>query len=509
MNQSNRKLLAQMATPTRLGKTIGREYMGAEYVVFDWLLQVEKIILDALNDPKQRFIILNLPPQVGKSTFAMLAIAWYLGMNPMKQVIFVAYSEEYASSWGLKVRNLLQQYGPRFFGETVSVDTTSKSNWKMSNGFGGMLSAGIGGGITGNPGHLIWIDDVLKTMEEAASPSAKEKHLAEYDGAISSRFHDDTTVVITATRFAEDDLSGALIERQNRPGYEGDRFEVISIPAIAEPPEDLELDEDELAKWTDDLGRKYGDSLECVHSGKFFEQRRASLPAFVWSALYQQSPSVREGGMFPRSNWQYWSKIDPPRCSRYVRVWDLATTEGGGDWTVGSKWGLGLDGHLYLMERERVRRGTGAVENLVKRVAERDGYNTKILIEQEKAGAGVTVVENYQRLLRGYVVEKAKVEGTKEQRATPYSSMQQNKMCHLPADDPQLCKEWIDEHKMMMGDGRRPRHDDQIDTGAYAALDLLSQGPTDMFIPNEGLDSARLEQGFMRELMGESIFSVN
>jgi hypothetical protein len=46
-------------------------------------------------------------------------------------------------------------------------------------------------------------------------------------------------------------------------------------------------------------------------------------------------------------------------------------------------------------------------------------------------------------------------------------------------------REWIDEHRKMMGDGRRPRHDDQIDTGAYAAMELLSQGGVTMFLPHE------------------------
>lgn len=418
------------------------------------------------------------------TTLMMFLIGWYLGMFPERQVIFVAYAAEYAESWGLKTRNLMDRYGRDLFGHGVSTQRATAGDWKMDNGFGGMLSVGIGGGITGNPGHLIVIDDVIKTMEEAASPTTKRKHLAEYDGAISSRFQPGTTVVACATRFAEDDLSGSLIERCSVPGYQGEQWEVIAIPAIAEPPESLELSPEELAIWTDFLGRSAGQALQGRYSQKFYERRRGSLDPYTWSAVYQQNPSVPEGGMFPKGNWRTWEEL--PRLGRTVRAWDLAATAGGGDWTVGTKMALGEDGDLYVLDSQRFQRNSAAVEQAVKDTALVDGYGVKILIEEEKAGAGRALVEHYQRLLSGYTVEPAKVDGAKEVRARPYSAMQHNRRVWLPAswtDDRR--KAWVDEHKRMMGDGRRPRHDDQIDTAAYCTLELLGTGTSEMWIPGE------------------------
>lgn len=513
MTDPNLELMRKIGTPTRLGVTIGQEYMGVEYVPYDWILEVERRVLLAIQRPGRSFIILNVPPQNGKTTtFGMLLAAWYLGFWPHRQVIFIAYSEEYAASWGLKTRNLLQRYG-HLFGEAVSSQADSKTNWKMANGFGGMISVGITGGITGNPGHLIIIDDVIKTMEDAASITAKAKHLDEYDGAISSRFQENTVVLVTATRFAEDDLSGRLIERQNEPGYAGDRFEVISIPALATPPDDITLTDDELAEWSDFLGRHEGEGLEGRYSQGFYESRRDTLPNFIWSAVYQQDPATREGGMFPPSKWAYWNIADPtrPSITRTVRVWDLATTEGGGDWTVGSKWGLGSNGDLYLLERERFRKSSADVEFEVLAAARRDGVMCKIIIEQERQGSGKAVVSHYKRILPGYIVDAAKAEGSKEQRATPYSIYQNQGRCHLPAHEKQLCKEWVDEHRKMMGDGRKPRHDDQIDTGAYAALDLMGVSGIALFVPGEdqlmdGNGEALSQDSFEAVLLGENRF---
>lgn len=508
------ELWEKMATPTRLGVTIGKDYLGRRYIPYPWTLHVESRILDAVADPAERFIILNVPPQWGKTTYSgMLLPAWYLGMYPHHQVIFVAYSETYAESWGIKTKNLLARYGKELFGVGVSTHTTAGSNWKTSQGFGGMLSVGIGGGITGNPGNLIIIDDVIKTMEEASSITTKRKHLAEYDGSISSRFQEQTddqpgsTVIITATRFADDDLSGSLIERMDAKGYSGDKWEVISIPALAEPPDEVEIDgnkvsfddltDEQQEQWTDFLGRHRGEAALARYSRRFYEQKRASIDPYTWSAVFQQRPSVAEGGMFPAQHWKFWDDTNIPEITRKVRAWDLAATEGAGDYTVGTLMGLGVNGDLYVLGRERFQRNSAEVERIVASVARADGYEVKILIEQEKAGAGKSLVEHYQRMLAGYFVQPAKIDGAKEVRARPYSAMQNNGRVWLPKHDAELCKSWVGEHKKMMGDGRRPRHDDQIDTAAYCCLDLIGQGETAMWIPGEredGLASALFAQ---------------
>ncbi len=489
-------LIEKMGTPSRLGQTIGKDFLGSRYRVYPWVSYVESRVLEAVTDPEPRFIILNVPPQSGKTTFSGLLLpSWYLGMYPHHQVFFIAYAQEYAESWGVKCRNLLTRYGRELFGVGMSKSQAAGGNWKTTGDIGGMVSVGIDGQITGRPGNLIVIDDVISTMEDASSSTKKRKHLEQYDGAISSRFQEGsideedgsvvpgTTVVVTATRFAEDDLSGRLIERMDKAGYAGDKWEVISIPALASPPEDLEGEA--LEEWRDFLGRRAGEGLHGRYSQRFYEQRRASIDPYVFSALYQQDPSVRAGGMFPKPMWRYWNDTNLPNLVRTVRVWDLASTEGGGDWTVGSKFALGADGDLYLLAREREQLGPDKVQELVKATAAADGFEVKILIEQEKAGAGKALVEVYKTLLAGYNVAPAKIDGSKEVRATPYSAMQRVGRVHLPEADEKLCEEWKTEHAKMMGDGRRPRHDDQIDTGAYATLDLLGEGVTSLWIPGE------------------------
>lgn len=516
--RENLDLASKMATPTRLGVTIGKQFLGRPYIPFPWMLAVEKVLLQAIAKGNGR-IIVNVPPQNGKTTtFGMLLAAWYLGMNPFDQVIFVAYNETYASSWGEKTRNLLKRYGGELFGVAVSNMKDSAKDWKMNNGIGGMISAGITGGITGNPGHLVLVDDVVKTMEEAGNPTTLEHHLEEFDGSISTRFQENTTVVIMATRWSETDLSGALIERQNQPGWKGDVYEVFNIPAIAEPDDEEDMTPEELAEWTDFLGRHVGEGLLGRFSQAYYEKKMATLQGgFTWTALYQGKPASRTGGMFPKEKWRWYSPASRPEMVRKVRVWDLATTEGGGDWTVGTLAGTDSESDLFLIDRQRFRRNPGDVETEVKRIAALDGYGVKIIIEQERAGAGKTVVEHYKRILPGYVVEPGNADGTKEQRATASSGMQNLGRWWLPDDQPEMTKEWVEEHRKMMGDGRRPRHDDQVDTSSYAALDLMSQGSVELIIGGgfDDPDGEWTEDGLwlpheaqMQALLGQGIFAV-
>lgn len=474
----------RIATPTRIGVHFAEELWGAgvEYRIDPWLALTEQTVVPAiLNRDEESFVMVNLPPQVGKTSFSgELLPFWLLGMFPDLRIILVTYSDDYSRMRGSQVRNMMQTYGPKLFGVDVDPKNQSSADWTIAGHRGGMLSVGIGSQITGRSGDVIIIDDIIKNAEEAASITTKRKQLLEYDGTIRTRLQPGGTILITATRWAEDDLSGALRERQEAPDYEGDRYEVLSFAAIAEPEDDEEVGDD----WRDALGRAEGEPLQCRFTKpgeewpkNHFYRIRKSIDSFSFSCLFQQSPTSREGGMFPKGKWSWFDPDDHPYIVQRMRVWDLAATEGGGDFTVGSLVGKDVDGEWYVLDVIRVRRSADAVRSLVHSTAQTDGFVTGIRIEEARDGAGKSVVEFYKNdpMLRAYDVDKVKAEGSKESRAMPYSSLQQAGHVHLP-NGADWVKLFVDEHKQMMGDGRRPKHDDQIDTVAYAVLEMADTG---------------------------------
>jgi predicted phage terminase large subunit-like protein len=505
-----------IALPSLVGRKIGKQVWGEPYVVYPWIAHSERRVVDAILDTEhERYLIINAPPQTGKSSYCGILLPfWITGMFPSWQVMYISYSDEFSTARGKDVRALHQQFGKQLFNSAIDPDFPGATDWRVVGGRGGMLSVGIGGQITGRPGHVIIIDDLIKNAQEATSAATKRLHLAEWDGTINRRIQPGGTVIVIATRWAEDDLSGALIDRMQQPGYSGPQWEVLEFPAFAEPSDIEEYSDDfEPEGWSDVLGRKRGEVLDCRFSRipnrapeDFFSIAKASMDPLAFSCLYQQKPSAREGGMFPPENWEYYDPSDLPVIDRMARVWDIAATEGGGDWTVGTKIGRSGD-KFYVLDVRRFRRNSGGVQDEVQKVASLDGFETKVLIEEEKGGAGKSVIESFKRLLIGHQVDAAKAEGDKTSRAMPYSAEQHKRRIYLPYPGTVSwdVRAFIDEHRKMMGDGRLPKHDDQIDTAAYAMLELVGHGGVEVFVPSSANYISPERQ--MELLLGQSTFA--
>ena len=486
------------ATPATLGRHLGKDFLGRAYRPYPWLLDMERHILAMLFRPGNEVMVISVPPQSGKSQYCAVWLPfWWLGRHPHEMVLNVSYSEERAAENGDQVLRLMKRYGMELFGVGVDPMSDSKSNWKTDNGIGGMKSAGILSGITGTPGiTLVVCDDVLAGDVQANSPIIKERNVAEWDNSIANRFQEHTKALVIATRWADDDLSGEILDRAAQPGYEGYPVTYLNYKAIAEPdPDEIKyMTDEELEAWRDIMGRRYGEPLGGQHSLEFFLRKKASTPIGRWMSLHQGTPSFSAAGMFPIDAWGYWVHDDVyelvpgdvrlPEMVKQVRVWDIASSPGGGDWTVGTKVGRSADGRFFILDRERFRLAPGGVEERILQIAEADGYQVPIRIEQERAGAGITVVDTYKRLLLGYDVDGVKAEGDKESRATP-ASIEQNKGNVFLPRHAWWVQEWTKEHSQMDGKGKRPKHDDQIDTFAYAMRFLIQSGESAVWDINQ------------------------
>lgn len=512
------------ATPLTMGVALGEEFPDGEYIAYPWLRYVEQQILTAMFRPGNEIIIISVPFQVGKSSyFSLLLPSWYLGRYPTHTWLNISYSDERAKAWGRAARNLLRQHGKAFFGVSIDTESDSAGEWHFAATNGGMISSGIRSTVNGVTANMMSLDDTLKNMEEANSPPVKKRNMDEFDSVITGRFQSNpktpTKCLIVNTRLVEDDIGGELLERSRQPGYQGFPVTLINIKAIAEPdPDDLAaMTDEELDGWRDCLGRKYGEPLECRHTPEYFALRKASMPAGMWMSQYQGIPTFSAASMFPEENWRFWvdesygekrsEDVWLPEIIRKVRVWDLASSEGGGDWSVGTLLGRDRQDRVFILERERFQHAPGEVENRVKSTAERDGYGVAIRIERERSGAGITVVDHYKRELLGYDIDGVKAEGDKESRATPYSILQNANKVFLPRHADWV-PGWIKEHAQMDGKGKRPKHDDQIDTAAYGVRFLVGSGSTEIFDisalgTQEGLtDDERLELELVRQQLG-------
>lgn len=433
-------------------------------------------VFDAITDrTQQRFIIVEASVRHAKSTLCTHAVpTWHMGMYPEDATLIVSYSDDFSEYWGRMNMELFKRVGPTYFGQTVDPKVAAVAEWRVAGHKGIMRAVGALGPITGLGFGLIVVDDPIKNNLEALSAVHRERLKNWFMTTIRTRLAPWGTLILVMARWHEADLAGWIQERMAEAGYAGDQWEVIHLPAIAEAPEHADPD-----MWRDELGRSEGDALwPAMWSKAQLMQIKASLDDATWSALYQQSPTSREGTMFRPENWVLIDQIDEAPL-RKLRWWDLAATEGGGDYTVGALIGVDHQNMPVVLDIKRVRMRASDVEDLVLATAREDGIAVPIRMEQERAGAGNTVIEHYARVLMGFDFAGKRPVGDVNIRAQAWASAQQKRMVRmLKRDWTEAC---IHEHQVF---SERARFDDQVD-GCSSAFNELMGGGESAITPAE------------------------
>lgn len=122
---------------------------------------IAEALQDAVSEPGSRTAVIT-PPQCGKSTLCSIwAPFWLLMGSPGSRIITTSYGQRLAERNGRAVRNLVRDHGHRW-GRRLAPDARSVSEWYLTQG-GGILSAGVGAGITGFPADCISEDVSLTT----------------------------------------------------------------------------------------------------------------------------------------------------------------------------------------------------------------------------------------------------------------------------------------------------------------------------------------------------------
>jgi predicted phage terminase large subunit-like protein len=358
--------------------------------------------LEAVERGEISRLMVFCPPRHGKSELVSRRFpAWYVGRNPAKQIISASYGQDLASDFGRDVRNIVgsPEFGAIFPGTSLAADSMAKNRWH-TNKNGMYIAAGVGTAITGRGADILNIDDPLKDREEADSQIIRDKVWNWYTSTAYTRLMPNGAVIVTLTRWHEDDLAGRLLNEMHNGG---DQWEIVNFPAI-----NAEGD----ALWPGQYNRAALDRI------------RAAVGERDWSALYQQNPVPTEGALFKVA----FIAVMPaaPSGQNIVRAWDLAATKQSGtrdpDWTVGVKLLRTSIDHYVVLDVVRLRGGPDEVERAIIHTASQDGPSCRISIPQDPGQAGKTQVLYLTRKLSGYRVEATPESGDKATRAAPVAT---------------------------------------------------------------------------------------
>lgn len=398
-------------------------------------------------------LLVQMPPRHSKSeTCSVWTPVWFLNRWPERHVMLASYEADFAASFGRRTRNAIEQHRDELL-VSLSEDSTAANRWHTPEG-GGMVTAGVGGPLTGKGAHLLLVDDPHKNAEEAYSEAQQTRLWEWWTSTALTRLEPGAAVIVIQTRWHEGDLAGRILR------HEGAAWRVLRLPAIADGP--------------DEIGRLQGEALwPARYDVEALHQIRRSVGSRVWAAGYQQAPVADSGAVFKRE-WlahRYTWLPDgivalpgaPPvhwtALRRFATV-DLAlSTKTSADYSVMAVFGATDDHRLVLLDLDRARReGPDHVPALQRAVSR---WRLPV-VWIEKAGIGLGVVQEASRA--GVPVRQLEADRDKLARALAATPLLERGGLLLPEQAP-----WVADVEAELLGFPTWRHDDVVDVIAYGA----------------------------------------
>jgi len=270
-------------SPASLATELDKQYLVPQHIEF-----LDKILIKTISAGNGRLLV-NMPPRHGKSELISKFLPfWFMMTFPQKHIILTTYESSFSTSWGRKVRDLVEIHG-KIFGNDLDKSSHAANHFRLKDKHGSMTCVGAGGSLTGRGADLLIIDDPLKNDAEANSPHQRELIWDWFRSTAFTRIEPNGAIIVIMTRWHEDDLTGRIIATNK------DDWRHISLPAIADN--------------YDPLGRQPGEAL---WAKRFPLSRllkiRDTIGSYWFSALYQQSPTPQGDGLFKRAKFRYFNE---------------------------------------------------------------------------------------------------------------------------------------------------------------------------------------------------------
>lgn len=413
-----------------------------------------------------RRLLVFMPPRHGKSELISRRLPPYLlGRNPDLNIIGCSYGASLASLINRDVQKIMdepayQKLFPNTRLNSKNIRTVASGNWLRNSDMfevvgtrGRYRSAGIGGGITGMGADWAIVDDPIKNQEEANSRVFRDRTWDWWTSTLFTRLEKNARVVVTLTRWHEDDLGGRLLEQGG--------WTVLCLPAIKEgPPTADDPREEGQALWPGKYDEAAMEEIKRVSGSK------------VWGSVYQQHPTPADGTVFRREWFQnFWREL-PADMELELQTWDLTFSDGEkNDYVAGFL--LGRKGaRRYIIDRVWARMDFNAQLGSIRSFTAKHPRATLKLIE--KAANGAAAIATLEREIPGIVPIVPK--GSKIGRAEATTPEWEAGNVVLPHPDiAPWVHDFIEEH-VAFPNGK---HDDQVDAVAQGLMRLRESNTLD------------------------------
>ena len=463
-----------------------------------WQQPLFKVLHHAMTGKCSK-ILISAPPQHGKTMLTIEAFAsLYMCNNPDDKVIVTAYSQQRATKYGLRLRNIINHFGKdTMFRPRLSQDQQSKTNFIFDYPHTGeLLAAGSHGAIMGNPANLIIIDDPVKELKDATSVILQESLEDWYIGSVNTRLRKNDInrnpiLIVVAQRLNQKDLHGILQDKydildgvnamnkiESRETIPKDTMINLNFPALS------------LGSEQDILGRPKDTPLWENHKSKQdLLNDKKMMGEYRFQTIMQGNPVEYKDFLF--TNEMFYNPDGSLNCTvDYLdvpsvpmgRFWDTAASskkakKNVGDYFVGSMCGYDYwnTETMYIFNMIRGKNKAMNVVNTIRKAIIDDGYDKFTYIQQEPGSMSLLFLSIMEEQFQNYDVMYSKAEHNKLYNTVELQTLASEgrlKFVTYPGQD----NSWIDVaiHELTNFDGSdsnssKGKHDDIPDSFSMAA----------------------------------------
>ena len=413
-------------------------------------------------------LVIEAPPQHGKSTMVVEFVSWVAGKNPDLKVIYASFSDRLGVRANIRLQRIYAstRYRMIFPGTQTSLTAVAgddaapvvrtQSIIEYVGRQGSFRNTTVRGAINGEALDLGVIDDPIKGREEAGSKTVRAKTWDWLTDDFLTRFSEDAGLLAILTRWHVDDPIGRLKAEL------GDKLRVVSYPAIA---------------MHDEQYRKEGEALFPEHKSlEFLLERKTVMASVNWEALYQQNPQII-GGEIIKGAWFGRYKQLPRMKWRAIYADTAQKTAERNDFSVFECWGKGEDGKLYLLD---MTRGKWEAPELKRRAIAfwskhktadpmKMGELREFKVEDKASGTGLIQELKWPSMIPIVGIERTKDKYTRVLDVLGYIEAGS---VMLPEDAP-FTNDFVAECEAFTADDSH-MFDDQVDPMVDAILDMLA-----------------------------------
>lgn len=430
---------------------------GQPYV-HGWHMDAISEHLEAITKGQITRLLINIPPGTMKSmSTAVFWPAWEWGPQGMPSMRFIgaSHEENLAIRDNVKMRRLIQSdWYQALWPTTMAGDQNAKTYFE--NDKTGWRQACPVRSMTGRRGDRVLWDDP-HSVEDAHSEAELEGANRIFRETLPTRLNNpaSSAIVIVMQRLSVKDVSGVITGEDM--GYEH-----LCLPMEYEGPRKI------TSIGFLDPRKEQGELLfPARFPREVVERDKKIMGPYAVAGQFQQRPSPAEGGEFQPDLIEVVDAI-PAGAVTWCRGWDLAATEGAGDFTAGVKVGRLPDGRYIVANAVRKQFGTAKRDQLIKATASGDGMGrVKQSLPQDPGQAGKGQAAALVSLLAGHQVHTSPETGDKIVRARPLAS-QVNAGNVLMLRGP-WNTEFIEELRLFPNG----LNDDQVDAASRAFNGLL------------------------------------